>query len=166
MGTTFELKTISAGAIDAAVAKAEQYRLLNQPEQAESICLDILAVDDGHQEARRILVLAMTDQFAESATSSRVKQARRHAQSLGDPYDRDYFRGLVHEREGRAYLSKGLRSSFAYECFREALDCFEAAAQQRPAGNDDAILRWNSCVRTIQGRGLEPPAPEAELPLE
>ena len=32
--------------------------------------------------------------------------------------------------------------------------------------NDDAILRWNACVRTIQREGLQPRRDEPELPLE
>jgi hypothetical protein len=37
----FELKRISREAIPAALAKAERYRLINDPSSAESICLDI-----------------------------------------------------------------------------------------------------------------------------
>ena len=48
----FELKPLSPEAIPAALVKAERYRLLNEPDQAESICEDILASDPGHHEAR------------------------------------------------------------------------------------------------------------------
>ena len=41
----FELKHLTAAGIAAALEKAEQYRLLNQPWAAESICWDIAAVD-------------------------------------------------------------------------------------------------------------------------
>ena len=41
----FELKPISTAAIPRAVAKAERYRLLNEPQEAESICRDVLRVD-------------------------------------------------------------------------------------------------------------------------
>ncbi|MGH9042039.1 MAG: hypothetical protein ACRDZ3_17605, partial [Acidimicrobiia bacterium] len=57
------LKRISKVAIPEALAKAERYRLLNEPNQAESICLDILEVDPKHQQALVTLILAMTDQF-------------------------------------------------------------------------------------------------------
>ena len=30
--------------------------------------------------------------------------------------------------------------------------CFEEAARISPAGNDDAILRWNRCVRILESR--------------
>ena len=42
-----ELKPLSRDAVDAALAKAERYRFLNEPGEAESICLDILTVDAG-----------------------------------------------------------------------------------------------------------------------
>jgi hypothetical protein len=38
-------KPITRAAIPAAVEKAERYRLLNEPDGAESICLDVLALD-------------------------------------------------------------------------------------------------------------------------
>ena len=48
-----ELKAISKAGIPEAIAKAELYRYLNEPEEAESICRDILSVDPEHQLARR-----------------------------------------------------------------------------------------------------------------
>ena len=59
----FELKSISVQSIPEALAKAERYRLLNEPVLAESICLDILAIVPDHQEALISLLLARTDQF-------------------------------------------------------------------------------------------------------
>jgi hypothetical protein len=59
----FELKPLSPDAIPAALEKANQYRLLNEPGAAESICLDILAIDPGNQEALINIVLAMSDRF-------------------------------------------------------------------------------------------------------
>jgi hypothetical protein len=46
-----ELKQLHKDAIPAALEKAERYRLLNEPGEAESICLDILAVDPDNQRA-------------------------------------------------------------------------------------------------------------------
>ena len=63
----FQLKPIAKTSIPRALEKAERYRLLNEPRQAESICLDILAVDSSNQAALIILLLALTDQFGESA---------------------------------------------------------------------------------------------------
>ena len=36
-----------------------------------------------------------------------------------------------------------------YEWLREAMDWYEKAEAIRPAGNDDALLRWNACARLI-----------------
>jgi hypothetical protein len=33
--------------------------------------------------------------------------------------------------------------------FEEAMSCFAEAEKIRPAKNDDAILRWNRCVRIL-----------------
>ena len=41
----FQLKPISKESIPAAIEKAERYRLLDEPNLAESICLDILEAD-------------------------------------------------------------------------------------------------------------------------
>ena len=41
----FQLKPLSREAVPAALEKAVRYRLLNEPEQAESSCLDVLLVD-------------------------------------------------------------------------------------------------------------------------
>src|SRR5467141_3689339 len=63
----FKLKSISKAGIPEALSKVELYRSLNEPEEAESICRDILAVEPEHQLARRMLGLAITDQFSGDA---------------------------------------------------------------------------------------------------
>ena len=60
---TFELKTLSPEAVPRALAKAERYRLLNEPREAESICLDALEREPDNQVALKTLLLALTDQF-------------------------------------------------------------------------------------------------------
>jgi hypothetical protein len=35
--------------------------------------------------------------------------------------------------------------------FENAMRCFEEAEKIRPQGNDDALLRWNRCLRLMQG---------------
>jgi hypothetical protein len=158
-------KVISADAVAKAMEKAEHYRLLNDPEQAESICLDVLAVEPAHQVALRVLLLAMTDQFGTPRGAADVKRARTFVSQLTDEYERAYYTGLICERQGRAYLAR-MAGSLAYEPFREAMEWYEKAERIRPPGNDDAILRWNSCVRTIRRERLEPRGEERELPLE
>src|ERR1700722_16262182 len=58
-----DFKPISPDAVPLALEKAERYRLLNEPAQAESICLDVLAVDPDNQRALVMLLLALSDQF-------------------------------------------------------------------------------------------------------
>ncbi|MGE0788477.1 MAG: hypothetical protein AB7S26_22570 [Sandaracinaceae bacterium] len=164
MTVRFELKKIGTDAIEPALEKAERYRLLNDPEQAESICRDILAVAEDNQQAKRVLILALTDQFAANTSSSQVKLALDQAKSLSSEYERIYYEGIVHEREGRAYLAKNLAGHFAYECLHDAMDCFEKANELEEAHHDDSILRWNSCARTIMSHRLEPRGQERELP--
>lgn len=161
-----ELKVIRSATIDRALEKADRYRLLNDPEQAESICLDVLAVEPDNLRAKRTLILALTDQFEKSSITSKGKLARTLASELPSEYERHYYAGLICEREARAYLHKGLSGSFAFESFDEALGHFEAAEAVRPEGDDEAILRYNACVRAITSNRLEPRGHEHELPSD
>src|SRR5271154_2394861 len=72
-----KLKTISTSAIDEAIAKAELYRSLNEPEEAESICRDILVADPNHQIGRRLLGLAITDQFGGEGADRYTEAAKK-----------------------------------------------------------------------------------------
>ena len=144
------LKPLSADAIPAALTRAERYRLLNEPDQAESICLDILAAEPGRREAVVTLLLALTDRFGRDDTGS-VARARSLVASLDSAYERAYYSGLVAERRARALLdghSPG-RARTAGHWIREAMEHFEAAEAVRPAENDDARLRWNACARVL-----------------
>ena len=165
MSDTLELKSVSKGAIPRAIDKAEHYRLLNDPEQAESICLDVLEAEPDDQRALRALVLAMTDQFASGRGASGAKRVLDYVAKLADEYERAYYAGLVCERQARAYLAR-MAGSTAYAPFREAMEWYEKAERIRPPGNDDPVLRWNSCLRTIRRERLEPRTDEGEPPLE
>lgn len=145
-----QLKPLSKEGISAALDKADHYRLLNQPRLAESICLDILAVDGENATASVILLLALTDQFGQSSSKA-GKQALVIAQGLKDEYSRKYYTGIVYERKAGSALNSGIPGADfdAYEWYLEAMDCFEQAEGIHPPGNDDAILRWNTCARTI-----------------
>jgi hypothetical protein len=151
------LKAIDAAYVEKAVEKAAHYRLLNWPEEAESICLDVLAVRPDHQKALEILVLALADQFITSGKAPRVQMARDVATRITDAYERVYLQGIIHEREGRAHLARGIHGGFAYESFRDAMDAYEQALELARPGNQEAALRWNSCARTIERERLEPP---------
>jgi hypothetical protein len=154
-------------AVEHAVERAEHYRLLNDPEQAESICLDILAVDDGNERARITLILSLTDLILQGAGSHGARRAKEHVAKLPGAYERAYYAGIVAERQGRAHLLHGgMERAFAYEGLRDAMQHYEEADALKPPGVDDAILRWNACARIIQSEGLRPRRDEPELPLE
>jgi len=164
----FQLKRIDPEGIPHAMEKAERYRLLNDPVQAESICHDVLAADADNQDALRCLILSLTDQFSANGAAHAAREARAHVVKLSDEYERAYYSGLVHERETRAFLHrKNVVRSAAYDGFRHAMEWYERAEALRPPGNVDAVLRWNSCVRAIERERLEPASDEVhELPLE
>jgi len=155
-----KLKTISKDSIDEAFSKVELYRFLNEPEEAESICHDILAADPENQLALRMLALTITDQF-EGQTSDRYAEAEKIFGSLADPYERVYYTGLFHERRAKAQMRAGRPAHMLTGSFHEAMRCFEEAEKIRPPHNDDAVLRWNRCVRLlekigqVQGESLE-----------
>jgi len=145
----FKLKSISKAGIPEAISKVELYRSLNEPEEAESICRDILAVEPEHQLAIRLLGLAITDQFTGDA-SDRYGEAEKLFQGLADRYERLYYTGLLHERRAKAQMHVGRAPHTLAPLFEEAMRCFTEAEAIRPPGNDDAILRWNRCARLLQ----------------
>jgi tetratricopeptide (TPR) repeat protein len=147
----YKLKRISTAGIPEALAKAGLYRSLNEPEEAESICRDILAVDPQHQLALRVLGLALTDQFT-GGSSDRVRETEEIFQRLNDPYERLYYAGIVYERRAKAQFNAGQPPHVLLPLFEQALHTFAEAEKISPPGNDDAILRWNRCVRLLQNR--------------
>ena len=160
------LKPITAEGIPHALEKAERYRLLNDPAQADSIYRDILAVDADNQNALHGLVLSLTDQLGGEGAAQVAREARDLIGQLESDYDRAYYTGIVYERETRAYLERrGVVRSAAYHGFRQAMEWYERAEAAR-RGDVDAVLRWNSCVRAIQRERLEPEPDHPELPLE
>ncbi len=162
----FELKTLSLEAVPRALAKAERYRLLNEPGEAESICLDALDADPGNQEALVILLLALTEQFDHDKAC--VAEAWRTVAQLRDDYERAYFTGIIYERRAKAHVQHGTPRAGprAYEWLREAMTWYEKAETIRPLGNDDALLRWNACARLImRDHHLVPAAEEPHEPI-
>ena len=146
-----KLKTISKSGIAEAIAKAELYRYLNEPEEAKSICLDILAADPKHMLGLRTLGLAITDQFS-GGPGDRYAEVEKIFGSLTDAYERLYYTGLLCERRVKAQLRGGRAPHTLLPLLEKALQCFAEAEQVRPPGNDDAILRWNRCVRLLQSQ--------------
>ncbi len=152
----FELKSISVQSIPEALAKVERYRLLNEPVLAESICLDVLAIVPDHQQALISLLLARTDQFHSNVQPKGAQEVL--ARIKGD-YEQAYYAGVIWERLGNARIrhgDPGARTS-AYHALRDAMSHYERAMNFAPPGNDDAILRWNTCARMImQNPDIQP----------
>ena len=162
----YVIKRIHPAGIEAAVGKADRYRELNQPAEAESICRDVLAVDPDQQLGLRILGLALSDQFGPS-TATRFAEARQAFARLLDPYERAFYEGLAYERQAKAQLTAALPLRSVQPLFDQALARYADAERLRPPGNDDPILRWNSCVRALRAvPGFAAPAAEAGLDWE
>ncbi|MGD9631080.1 MAG: hypothetical protein AB7V18_17720 [Pyrinomonadaceae bacterium] len=159
----FELKPLSPEAIPAALEKANRYRLLNEPSAAESIYLDILAVDPENQDAIKNLVLAMSDRFGKDYAVGDTN-INEYVSKLRDEYQRAYYTGIVYERRAKATLAKG--GLQAYELFVQAMDWFERAEAMKPGDNEEAILRWNGCARIINRNNLQPHVMTASDTLE
>ena len=93
---------------------------------------------------------SFTDQFLEELADN-VRRARDVLPRLTDEYERVYYTGIIIERRARAQLHRGALGSadVASEGFREAMRWYERAEGMRPSGNDEAILRWNTCARLL-----------------
>ena len=145
------LKRLTHATIEVALAKALHYRDLNQPEEAESICRDVLDVEETNQKAWMLLGLSITDQFL-SGEAGLLEQAVLAFERLDDAYERIYHVGVAWERVAKAHLQRREAAS-AVAAFEHALALFERAEQMRP-DLPDPILRWNRCVRLLSGHPL------------
>jgi hypothetical protein len=156
----FELKMLTEAGIPGALAKAQQYRLLNQPWEAESIYLDVLQLDPDHQPALVGLLLALTDQY-DHGVPGVAARARELLPRIRDAYERAYYAGIIYERYAKAILqqAKPGAGSMAYDLLSEAKRWYEQAEALRPPGNDDVLLRWNACARLVKRYPQVEPAP-------
>jgi len=143
---SYELKRLPRANLEAAIAKAAHYRDLNQPEEAESICRDVLDVDPGNQAAFKLLGLAITDQFPGGQVGL-LEEAVAAFERLAEEYERVYHVGVAWERAAKAHLERGEAHS-AVTSFEHALRLFQKAEAMRP-DSPDPILRWNRCVRLL-----------------
>lgn len=147
----FPLKPLSLSAVPAALAKAERYRLLNEPEQCQSICEDVLRADPGNQAATVMLILSITDLFPQ--TTKDASYAMELAGVLPSEYERHYYAGLVSERRGRALLTHGGHGRHgAAQWLQQAMTAYDRADAVRPPDNDEARLRWNACARVFNAQ--------------
>lgn len=164
----FQLKPITIEGIPQALIKAERYRMLNEPRLTESICQDILEIDPQNQQAIITMLLAITDQIGKYRLdySNKVHEL---ISRLNNDYDRQYYSGIVCERQGISILAQNYSGGMftAYEWLVEAMDHYEIAETMRPTGYDDAIIRWNTCARLIRDYDLSPRREDRfEPPLE
>ena len=145
-----DLKPITIAGVPAALQKAERYRLLNDSACAESICLDVLEVDPENQSALIALLLSITDQFDEEPSEG-LQRARAVLPRLKDEYKRAYYAGIICERRAKAQLRRHTlgAADVAADWFRQAMEWYETAEALRPSGNDESILRWNTCARLL-----------------
>jgi hypothetical protein len=155
----YKLKKLDARGIPAALAKAERYRLLNEAREAESICRDILETDPAGQGrtggAVALLILALTDQFGGHSRRGTVTPDTALALigAMESPYDRAYLSGIICERWAKAEFARDADRTAGphiFEWLTRAMDFFEEAEAIAPAANQDAVLRWNSCVRMME----------------
>ena len=146
-----ELKRIRPETIPAALEKAQRYRLLNESQEAESICLDILAVAPDNQEALITRLLALTDRFAAVGLSPAFENAREIVAILDSQYCKAYYTGIIYERRAKYHLRQGGPGcgTVAHEWFVKALECYKQALESCDPTNQDAVLRWNSCARIL-----------------
>jgi hypothetical protein len=145
-----QVRPLSKGAVPMALQKADRYRLLNEPGEAESICRDVLAADPGNVAGAETLLLALADQFGRGL-AGRFEEAMALAGRLADAFDREYFTGLVCERRAKVHLRQDTPGCgpLARDWFDRAMRHFLAAHTLRPEGGDEALLRYNACVRNL-----------------
>ncbi|HVS30801.1 MAG TPA: hypothetical protein VMS98_05035 [Thermoanaerobaculia bacterium] len=158
-----QLKPLSREAIPKALEKADRYRLLNEPAEAESICMDVLEADPENQSALVTLILALTDQFGQHHFPMGQDRCEELVARLRDPYQRAYYSGVVCERRAKNAYHGPMGGSAAYEWFEDAMGHYEKAEAIRPSGNDDAVLRWNTCARIISHISDLQPQPEERI---
>jgi hypothetical protein len=162
----YALKPISHDSVAGALAKAERYRLLNEPNEAESICHDILQIEPGNQAALINLILALTEQIAHDTRA--FPDAMANVASLDSTYGRAYYAGIAWERRAKARYQAGGPGAhrYVYDWVVCALQLFETAEPLRPQGNDDVLLRWNACIRFLnQHVELAPAAEDVAEPI-
>ena len=154
----FEFKPLSLEGVGRALERAERYRLLNEPREAESICRDILTIEPDNQRALVLLVLALSEQLGDEGGAD-IDEARALLSKIVSEYERTYYAGIICERRAKELLAHGTLGSgpMVYHLLRDAMAWYEQAEQESTPGNDDPVLRWNTCARLILRNKLRPP---------
>jgi len=165
-----ELKPLQPEAISTALDKAKRYRLLNEPDDAESICLDVLATEPGNQQALITLLLTLTDKFGHSEISPAYEQAQELVPKLDSSFSKSYYRGVIFERRAKFHLKQGGpgAGAAAYQWFVRAMEAYSDAITSKDSKNQEAVLRWNSCARILNSRAdvIREDADGAEMMLD
>ena len=159
----FELKRLADTDLSSALALAEQCRAIGEADEAESICLDVLELEAKNQTALVLLLLARTD-LLERGLPRGVDRAREVLPRLAGEYERAYYGGVICESQAKYVLGqRGKRAGFvAFDWFRFAMEKYEEAAQLAPE-RLEAMLRYNTCVRTIERNPHCQPADDDRL---
>lgn len=144
---SYELKRLADKNLGKAIELAKHYRALNEPDQAESICRDVLEVAPDNVDALRTLGLALTDRFS-SQWMSLFEEACSTFKQLPTAYERAYYVGIAWERYAKAQLEVG-RAHNAIHAFEEAIELYEEAAKHATKDDPAPILHYNSCVRAL-----------------
>lgn len=145
-----DIKPISPQGIPKALERAERYRFLNEPREAESVCLDVLEIDPENQEALITLLLALTDQFGTRSSSVSIEDAQYVLPKLEGEFEKTYYSGIICERWAKVQLDEIVPGYVIYERIREAMSYYAEAEKFAPPGRDDPKLRWNTCVRILE----------------
>ena len=143
----WELKRLADKNLDAAIGLAVHYRNLNEPEQAESICRDVLAVAPENVDALRTLGLALTDRFP-TCWMTLFDEACATFRKLPSEYERTYYQGIAWERYALAQAAGG-RCRNAINAFEDAMEHFEKAQHLAAKDDPSPILHYNRCVRAV-----------------
>ena len=111
-----------------------------------------------------MLLLSISDQFPKMAAS--MDQANEALDLLKGEFQRAYYGGVIAERWGKAMHEGGYACEDVYELFSCAMTLYERAQTLAESGNEDAVLRWNTCLRIIDRFGLHPAVKDAKADLE
>ncbi len=157
-----ELKPIHSNTVARALSKAERYRLLNEPRESISICRDILEIEPDHQDAIVTLLLTLTDLFP-ACDLRHHNEAELLLKRIRDPYRKAYYEGVVLERWAKGKLKRDAAGHVVHEGLTAAMERYAHASSISPEGDEDAILRWNTCARLLNDRpDLQPRAAREE----
>ena len=157
----FALKPISHESVAGALAKAERYRLLDEPAEAESICRDILAIEP-EQPARADRPRSGAHRSDPARSQGLQPRPRYRRASCNRPTIAPTMRASPGSAAPRpcttpAPTAPATRLRMAGQSARP----FRRSRTPAPAGNDDALLRWNTCVRFLaRHRELVPASKE------